>query len=331
MPLFPLFLRCFRKKKNADTLHLFKNIKRIDALKVITSPAIIFVLLLFVWMLTVYFYNALPAFIREGLEVYFRNTWQAAEEASREYYGLAAPIWGTIYTSIIAILIALPISIAHSVFVVDYSPKKVKNIFIIISDMMAGLPTIIYGIWGAFVLVPFLQKYVMMSLYKHLSFIPFFSFPPITGYSYFSTGILLGIMVTPFASAIIREAYQMVPFTYREATLSLGLTRYEATKILLGYIKPAIFSGTILAFGRAVGETVAVSLVIGNTFNLSVGLFAPGYTISSLIANQFGNAFIYKHMLPVLYAGGLVLFIIGLIVNVAGLYLLKRWQENVRI
>jgi len=307
------------------------KIKRIDMFQIITSPAVIFVFLLFILMLSVYFYNALPAFFREGLDVYFKNTWQASEIPSKEYYGLAAAIWGTVYSSIIGVLIALPISVAYSIFVIDYAPKKLKNIFIIISDMMAGLPTIIYGIWGAFILVPFLQKYIMIPLYKNLSFIPIFSYPPTTGYCYFSAGVLLGIMITPFASAIIREAYQMVPFTYREAAISLGLTRYEATKILLGYIKPAIVSGMILAFGRAVGETVAVSLVIGNSFNMSVSLFAPGYTISSLIANQFGNAYIYRHMLPVLYAGGLALFIIGLIVNVIGIYLLMRWQKNVRI
>ena len=307
------------------------KIKRLDMFQIITLPAVIFVFLLFILMLSVYFYNALPAFLREGLDVYFKNTWQASEIPSKEYYGLAAAIWGTVYSSIIGVLIALPISVAYSIFVIDYAPKKLKNIFIIISDMMAGLPTIIYGIWGAFILVPFLQKYIMIPLYKNLSFIPIFSYPPTTGYSYFSAGVLLGIMITPFASAIIREAYQMVPFTYREAAISLGLTRYEATKILLGYIKPAIVSGMILAFGRAVGETVAVSLVIGNSFNMSVSLFAPGYTISSLIANQFGNAYIYRHMLPVLYAGGLALFIIGLIVNVIGIYLLMRWQKNVRI
>jgi len=307
------------------------KIKRLDMFQIITLPAVIFVFLLFILMLSVYFYNALPAFFREGLDVYFKNTWQASEIPSKEYYGLAAAIWGTVYSSIIGVLIALPISVAYSIFVIDYAPKKLKNIFIIISDMMAGLPTIIYGIWGAFILVPFLQKYIMIPLYKNLSFIPIFSYPPTTGYCYFSAGVLLGIMITPFASAIIREAYQMVPFTYREAAISLGLTRYEATKILLGYIKPAIVSGMILAFGRAVGETVAVSLVIGNSFNMSVSLFAPGYTISSLIANQFGNAYIYRHMLPVLYAGGLALFIIGLIVNVIGIYLLMRWQKNVRI
>ncbi len=169
-------------------------------------------------------------------------------------------------------------------------------------------------------------------LYDHLSFIPLFSYPPVGGYSYLSAGVLLAIMVTPFASAIIREAYNMVPFTYREAIYSLGgATRYEATKVLLGYIKPAIVSGTILAFGRAVGETVAVSLVIGNTFNLTTALFAPGYTVSSLIANQFGNAFIYEYMTSTLFAAGLILFVIGLAVNVVGLKMLKRWERNVSI
>ncbi len=112
-------------------------------------------------------------------------------------------------------------------------------------------------------------------------------------------------MVTPpFVSAVVREAYSMIPFTYREAAYALGATRYEATRILLGYLRPAMVSGVILAFGRAIGETVAVSLVIGNTFNMTSKLFAPGYTISSLIANQFGNAFIYSYMTPVLFAAG---------------------------
>ena len=318
------------KKQEKLFLKLRKG-KKIDSFKIITYPAVIFVFILFAWMLIVYFYNALPAFQREGIALYFENIWQAAEEAGKEHYGLSAAIWGSIYTSILAIIVALPLSIAYSVFVVDYAPKRIKNILIITSDVMAGLPTIIYGIWGAFILVPSLQKYIMMPIYKYLSFIPIFSYPPTTGFSYFSAGILLGIMVTPFASAIIRESYQMIPFTYREGTFSLGMTKYESTKLLLRYIKPAIFSGIILAFGRAIGETVAVSLVIGNTFNLSANLFAPGYTISSLIANQFGNAFIYAHMLPVMYAAGLSLFIVGLIVNLAGLYLLRRWEKNVKI
>ncbi|ALM76100.1 phosphate ABC transporter permease subunit PstC [Thermococcus barophilus] len=302
-----------------------------DRLKIILLPAVAFVFVLFVLMLATYFYNSMPIFHREGIDIYIKNIWNAAEEAEKEYYGILAAIWGSIYTSIIALMIALPFSIAYSIFVVDYAPKRIKNVLIILSDIMAGLPTIIYGIWGVFVLAPLLRKYIMQPLYNHLSFIPLFGYPPISGFSYFTAGVLLGIMVTPFASAIIREAYQMIPFTYREAIYSLGSTRFEATKVLLGYIRPAIYSGMILAFGRAVGETAAVSLVIGNTFNLSIALFAPGYTISSLIANQFGNAFIYAYMTSALFAAGLALFVIGLIVNLLGIYMLKRWEENVKL
>ena len=305
--------------------------KKPDMFKSVTYPAVLFVFILFACMLGVYFYNAIPAFQREGFGLYSQNTWKASEVPNEEYYGLAAAIWGSIYTSLIAILVALPLSLAYSIFVVDYAPKKVKNALIITSDVMAGLPTIIYGIWGVFVLVPFLKDFVMQPLYDNLSFIPIFDYPPISGFSYLSAGVLLGIMVTPFASAIIREAYQMVPFRYKEGAYALGMTRYEATKVMLGYIKPAIYSGLILAFGRAIGETVAVSLVVGNTFNMTAGIFAPGYTISSLIANQFGNSFIYDHMRSALYAAGLALFIIGLFVSLLGVYLLRRWKKNVEI
>lgn len=304
--------------------------RKVESFKIATYPAVIIVFLLFAGMLFVYFTNALPALHRYGLDLYLKNVWRAAEEPSEEVYGIAAAIWGSVYTSLIAILIALPLSVAYSVFVVDYAPKRLKNAFIILSDVMAGLPTIIYGIWGAFFLVPFLRDWIMKPLYDHLSFIPLFSYPPVGGYSYLSAGVLLAIMVTPFASAIIRSL-QHGALHVQEAIYSLGATRYEATKLLLGYIKPAIVSGTILAFGRAVGETVAVSLVIGNTFNLTTALFAPGYTVSSLIANQFGNAFIYEYMTSTLFAAGLILFVIGLAVNVVGLKMLKRWERNVSI
>ncbi|ASI99706.1 phosphate ABC transporter permease subunit PstC [Thermococcus celer] len=304
---------------------------RRDSFDYLTFPVVLLVFSLFAGMLVVFFTNAVPAFHRFGVDVYLKNVWKAAEVPEDEVYGIAAAIWGSVYTSVIAILISLPLSVAFSVFVVDYAPKWLKNALIVTSDVMAGLPTIIYGIWGAFVLVPFLRDYVMKPLYAHLSFIPLFDYPPVGGYSYLSAGVLLAIMVTPFVSAVVREAYSMIPFTYREAAYALGATRYEATRILLGYLRPAMVSGVILAFGRAIGETVAVSLVIGNTFNMTSKLFAPGYTISSLIANQFGNAFIYSYMTPVLFAAGLALFLIGLTVNLLGIRALRRWEENVQL
>ncbi len=297
-----------------------------DYLKIFLLPFSSLVFGIFILMLIVYFLNSYEIFKREGLAIYFTNVWNASEIPEEEYYGVLAAIYGSLYTSIIAIIISLPLSISLAIFIVDYAPKRLKEFFIIASDIMAGLPTILYGIWGAFILVPFLKNYVMEPLYQSLSFIPLFSYPPTTGFSYLSAGVLLGIMVTPFATSIIREAYRMIPQMYKEALYSLGATRYEATKVLLGYIKPAIVAGMILAFGRAIGETVAVSLVIGNVFNIDISLFAPGYTISSLIANQFGNAFVYEYMVSALFAAGLSLFFIGLIINILALYIIRRWK-----
>ncbi|AEF95836.1 phosphate ABC transporter permease subunit PstC [Methanotorris igneus] len=303
--------------------------RNIDFFKIITAPAIIAVFLIIVLMLGVYLTYAWPAIAKYGINLFIDNIWQASEDPSKEVYGLAAPIWGSIYSAIIALLVALPLAICYAIFVNDYAPKKIKYPLIIISDIMAGLPTIIYGIWGAVVLVPILRDYIMKFLYENFSFIPLFNYPPLMGYSYLAAGVLLGIMVTPFAAAIIREAYAMIPSIYKEGLIALGATKYEATKVLIKFIKPAIISSMVLAFGRALGETVAVSLVIGNSFNLTYKLFAPGYTISSLICNQYGNAALYKYMTSVLYAAGLVLFVIGLVVNVIGIYYLKRWRENV--
>lgn len=298
-----------------------------DTFKVSILPFSALIFGIFLLMLLVYFANSIQIFQKEGIEIYTTNKWIASEDPEKEFYGVLAAIYGSIYSSVIAVVIALPLSISFAVFVIDYAPSKLKEWFIIATDIMAGLPTIIYGIWGAFVLVPFLKDFVMYPIYNHLSFIPLFSFEPLSGYSFLSAGVLLGIMVTPFASSIIREAYRMIPFKYREAVFSIGATRYEATKILLSYIKPAIVAGVILAFGRAIGETVAVSLVVGNTFNIHPSLFAPGYTISSLIANQFGNAFIYEYMVSALFAAGLSLFFVGLAVNLLGMHILRRVHE----
>ena len=299
-----------------------------DTFRISLLPFCALVFGIFSLMILTYLAASLPILEKEGIQIYTTNVWRAVEDnPEKEFYGVLAAIYGSVYTSVLAVLVALPLSISFAVFVIDYAPSRLKEPLIVITDVMAGLPTIIYGIWGAFVLVPFLRDYVMRPLYDHLSFIPLFSFEPAGGYSFLAAGVLLGIMVTPFASSIIREAYRMIPFTYREAVFSLGATRYEATKILLGYIKPAILAGILLAFGRAIGETVAVSLVVGNTFNIHPSLFAPGYTISSLIANQFGNAFIYGYMVSALFAAGFFLFVIGLVVNVAGLIVLRRFSH----
>ena len=296
-----------------------------DRFKILLLPSVSLAFGILLLMLITFFLNSWPIFEREGLAIYTSNIWRASEIPEEEFYGILAAIYGTVYTSLIAILIATPISIGLAVFVVDIAPRKIRELIVISTDIMAGLPTILYGIWGIFVLAPILSNF-MVFLHDSFPFIPLFSYRNPTGYSFLTAGILLAIMVTPFATALIREAYAAIPPIYREGAHSLALTRYEATKLLLGYIKPAILAGILLAFGRAVGETVAVSLVIGNSFNIHPSLFAPGYTVSSLIANQFGNAFAYSYMPHALFAAGLALFFIGLAVNLAGVLVLRRWR-----
>lgn len=181
----------------------------------------------------------------------------------------------------------------------------------------------IYGLWGLYVLAPILHEYVMIPLYSYLGFIPLFSTRPVST-NLFTAGILLAIMVIPFASSVIREAYTAVPYNFKEAAYSLGMTKWEVIRTALGYIKSAIFAGIFLALGRAMGETVAVAMVVGNVMNVPRSLFDPGYTISSLIANQFPNAAMYEHMIPALYGAALILFMMGLIINLVGLRLVRR-------
>ncbi|MDW7990260.1 MAG: phosphate ABC transporter permease subunit PstC [Archaeoglobaceae archaeon] len=296
-----------------------------DKFKIFLLPICVTVFGILLFMVLIFAMNSLEILQRQGIETFTTNIWRASEEEEEEFYGLLSAIYGTLYTSFFAIMISVPTSIALAIFTIDYLPTKLKEWFVIPVDIMAGLPTVLYGIWGIFVLSPIVAK-ISGFLYENFYFIPLFSYRNITGFSFLTASLLLAVMVTPFATAIIREAYRMIPATYREAVYSLGLTKYEATKVLLGYIKPAIIAGVLLAFGRAVGETVAVSLVVGNTFNIHPSLFAPGYTISSLIANQFGNAFVYRYMPSALFSAGLILFVIGLIINLAGILMLKRWK-----
>lgn len=182
--------------------------------------------------------------------------------------------------------------------------------------------------WGAFILAPLLRDYVMVPLNNYLWFIPIFSCKPTTPSTMFTAGVVLAIMVTPFITSVIREAYESIPLSYREAALGIGATKYEYVKIMLSMIKPAILAAVLLGFGRAAGETVAVSMTMGNSFSLSTCLFEPGYTISSLIANQFGNAGFYHYMTYALFGAGLILLIIGLTLNSIGLYVLMRWRKS---
>jgi phosphate transport system permease protein len=263
--------------------------------------------------------NSYPIFLRDGLSFIFRSAWNPV----REDYGILPALLGTLIVSAIAISIALPLAISLAVFSAELAPKSIKRIINSVSDLMAGLPSVIYGLWGLYVLAPALNQYVMTPLHQYLGFVPLFSTKPIPT-NLFTAGVLLAIMIIPFASSIIREAYSAVPHHLKEAAYSLGMTRWEVIRTLLGYIRSSILAGAFLALGRAMGETVAVAMVVGNTLTFPRSLFDMGYTIPSLIANQFPNAEAYSYMMPALYGGALILFIAGLIINLAGLYWIRR-------
>jgi len=287
-------------------------------------PTTIVVLGILLAMLTVLFIYSLPVLRHEGLRVFIDNAWRP----DQEYYGLAAAIFGSVYTGLIALMVSAPLAVSLAVALEELVPRRLRGVVEALSDLMAATPTIIYGLWAMVYLAPLMYR-VLDVLHRYLGWLPFFSQPPTpTGYSIATAGVMLGIMSTPYAAAVIREAYSMIPRDLREAAFSLGATQWEAVRILLGVIKPSILSGLALAFARAVGETVAVTLVIGNAFNLTLSVTAPGITVSSLIASQFANSGLYRYMQSALFAGGLALFFIGLLVNIVAVWFMKKWEEE---
>jgi len=269
---------------------------------------------------------SIPIFRVQGVSTYTTSTWRPMYEPPPHgaWYGLLPAIWGTITSTIIAVILALFATISLVVFIEELAPSRARAVFSTIVDLMAGLPTVIYGIWGLSFLGPFLQEYVMNPLHSHLSFVPLFACKPLSGATVFTAGVLLATMITPFMVAVVQESYRSIPVKYKEAAWSLGMTRYEYVKLNLSMITPAIISALLLGFGRASSETAAVTLVVGNAVNLGFCVFAPAYTISSLIANQFTESQDFPYMLNALFAGGLMLLVIGLIVNTLGLLMLKR-------
>ncbi|MCE4604036.1 MAG: phosphate ABC transporter permease subunit PstC [Aeropyrum sp.] len=277
--------------------------------------------------------NSLPAIERYGLSLLTRNVWSPVElDPEASDYGLLAPLLGTLVTATIATMASIPIAaslVYVSEEVLPARMSRVRSAISILVDVMAGMPTIVYGLWGALVLAPLLLNYVYQPLNKYFGFIPLFACSPYTGLNILTASLLLSIMITPFVFAVVRESYTQIPLSYREASLSLGTTKYEHFRIMLGIIKPSLIAGALLGFGRAASETVAVTLVVGNAFNLPYCLLSPGYTVSALIANQFNNAPLYPYMESVLLFSGAILLLLGLVSNLAGLIMLSRVKARV--
>ncbi len=239
-----------------------------------------------------------------------------AFDPNNNIYGVAPAIFGTLVTSAFALLFAVPLGVGTAVFLVEICPRPLRQSLAFLADLLATLPSVILGLWGYLVLAPWLQKTGEPWLHAHLGFLPFFHSPPQTGLGLLAAGMILTIMVMPFIISISREVMLIVPNEQREALLALGATRWEVVRhALLPSARIGIFGGIILGLGRALGETMAVTMVIGNQANQpSPNLFANGYTLSSVIANQFNEATPGIFRSAVLEAGVIVL-VITLITN----------------
>lgn len=231
----------------------------------------------------------------------------------QEIYGALPIIYGTIVSSFLALVISVPLSIGIAIFLSELSPDWLEKPLSFLVELLAGIPSVVYGLWGIFVLVPWIRTDVEPFLSKHLGFLPFFRGAPY-GFGMLAAVLILAIMVLPIVSSISRDILRSVPQSQREAALALGATRWQSTKIVLRDAKSGILGATMLGLGRAVGETMAVTMVIGNRAMISPSLFDPSYTMASVIANEFTEASSEMY-LSALIQLALVLFIITIIIN----------------
>jgi len=251
-----------------------------------------------------------PTLNKFGFHFFASQVWDPVMEE----YGALPFIFGTCVTSIVALLLAVPIGLGAAIFLAEYAPPKIAKFISILVDLLAAVPTVIYGLWGIFVLVPFMRSTVQPFLGKYLGFLPFFQGPNY-GVGFLSASIILAVIIIPFIISVSREVILAVPMVYKESAYALGSTRWEAMKnIVLSHGKVGILGSIILAMGRAIGETMAVTMIIGNNVTISSSLFSPGYTMASVVANEFSEA-TSKTYLSALIEIGLVLFIFSVIVN----------------
>jgi phosphate transport system permease protein len=238
-------------------------------------------------------------------------------------FGARPFIWGTLYSSVLALLLAGPIALGIAIFLSEICPNWLRTPLTFLTELLAAIPSIVYGLWGIFVLVP-LVRTLETALPESLKMLPFFSGPPV-GVGMLSAVLILAIMVIPFTSSVAREVLRAVPMSQREGAYALGATKWEAIQAALYYARTGIIGAVMLGFGRALGETMAVTMVIGNNPQVSLSLLAPQYTMAAVIANEFTEAAdeLYLHALIEV---GLVLFVITLVVNAGSRVLI--WNMN---
>lgn len=273
------------------------------------SSAALLVVAIVVVMIAALATNSTLSIKQFGFSFLTSREWNPVESR----FGSLAFIYGTIVSSLIALLISVPLSLGIAIFLVEQAPRAIARPITFLVELLAAIPSVVYGLWGIFVLAPFLRVYVEPQLARWLGWTPFFK-GPITGIGLLTGGVILAIMITPIISAVVRDVLSVVPNTQREAALALGATRWETTMVVLANGAPGIAGAVILGLGRAIGETMAVTMVIGNRPQISASLFQPSYTLASVIANEFTEATADVY-LSALIELGLILFLVTFVVN----------------
>src|SRR3954467_4655266 len=263
--------------------------------------------------------GARPAASRFGLNFITSSTWDPVAEE----FGAFPLIFGTLLSSLIALLIAVPLSLGVAIYLTEFAPKSIRQPVAFLIGLLAAIPSVVYGLWGIFVLIPVLRTTAFPLLRKVLGFLPLFQ-GPIYGPSMLAAGIILAIMIMPYVMSVSREVLLAVPNTQREAALALGATRWEAViTAVVPYARSGLIGAIILGLGRALGETMAVTMVIGNRHEIAASLFAPGSTMAAAIANEVSEAVGDLHLSALAYVA-FVLFVVTVLVNAGARLLIWR-------
>ncbi|MGD9488924.1 MAG: phosphate ABC transporter permease subunit PstC [Calditrichaceae bacterium] len=300
---------------------------RSDAIfKAITIIGAAFILLIMAAIFLQLLVNSWPSIQKFGAGFLYTNVWDPVKSV----FGAASSIYGTIVSTLIAMIIAVPLSIAIALFLVELAHPAVSKFFGAAIELLAAIPSIIYGMWGLFVFAPFISKYIHPALKTVFGNNIFLEGPPI-GIGMFTAGIILAIMILPFISSVVRDVFIMVPAVVKESSYGMGSTTWEVTKkVTIRYGIQGIIGATFLGLGRAIGETMAVTFVIGNSHHISPSLFAPANSITATLANEFAEASEPMYMSSLIQLG-LVLFVITFIIQVVSQLWLRKVKKSMGV
>ncbi len=286
----------------------------------------LFVLGLLGAIIVTLFIGGLPAFREFGIQFLWSTAWQPVE--GRENYGAAVPIIGTVVTSVLAILIAVPVAFGIAFYLTELAPQWLRQPVGTAIELLAAVPSIIFGMWGLFVLVPIVQNYIQLPFGETLSALPLiggiFNSNNFAGTSVFAASMVLAIMILPFIAATMRDVFMQVPPVYKESAYGLGATRWEVVRgVVIPYTRISVVGGIMLGLGRALGETMAVTFVIGNANRMFTSVFDPSTTIASVVAMEFPESLMGSLKQSSLLALGFLLFVISFIVLATSRWLLR--------